>query len=406
MSYSRALSRQHYDVVIVGSGIVGATLANVLGHTLPALSVALIDGAPPVTHEAEKFDARVVALSKASEAILRKIQVWNRVVGRRACAYVEMHVWDGEGCGDIHFDSRSLQQDNLGHIVENSLLVECLEENLTRLASVECAYSVTVDACARVGERATLHLSNAQQIEATLVVAADGAQSFLRTLLGFKVREWDYGQNAIVTTIRTQLPHQFTAWQRFTREGPVAFLPLSTDGKEQHYCSLVWSLEESKVAAVMALGDEEFCAALTRQFEARLGQVLSTDTRYTFPLRQRHATRYIAEHVALVGDAAHTIHPLAGQGANLGIYDVAALAEEIQRAWQRGLSLADPSVLKRYERRRQTHNLLAMSAMEGFKRVFGSDDIVLRWARNEGLRAVNHVPWLKNTLAKIASARP
>jgi len=234
-----------------------------------------------------------------------------------------------------------------------------------------------------------------------LVVAADGANSAVRRLTGCQTREWDYLHQAIVTSVRCSEPHQATAWQRFTDEGPLAFLPLARDDG-QHWCSIVWSTTPEQAEQAMAMDDEAFCQALGRAFEGRLGEVLEADPRVCVPLRQRHAKRYVDEGLALIGDAAHVIHPLAGQGVNLGFLDAAVLAEELGRACERGERLADVKVLSRYERRRMPHNLALMAAMEGFERLFQANPLPLRWLRNSGLKIVEQMPEAKALFVRQA----
>jgi 2-octaprenylphenol hydroxylase len=214
-------------------------------------------------------------------------------------------------------------------------------------------------------------------------------------------REWDYLHHAIVTSVRSAKPHQLTAWQRFTDNGPLAFLPLERDG-QQDWCSIVWSTTPSEAERLMALDDDGFCKELERAFEGRLGKVLSADPRLCVPLRQRHAKRYVAEGLALIGDAAHTIHPLAGQGVNLGFLDAAVLAEVLLQAATRGERLADVKVLSRYERRRMPHNLALMAAMEGFERLFQADPLPIRWLRNAGLKMVDQMPEAKALFVREA----
>jgi 2-octaprenylphenol hydroxylase len=195
--------------------------------------------------------------------------------------------------------------------------------------------------------------------------------------------------------------HRDTAWQRFTDDGPLAFLPLQRgDGK--HWCSIVWSTTPVQAERLMALDDEAFCRALGQAFEGRLGEVIGADARLCVPLRQRHAKRYVQTGLALIGDAAHTIHPLAGQGVNLGLLDAAVLAEELLHARQRGERLADLPVLTRYERRRMPHNLALMATMEGFERLFQADPLPLRWLRNSGLKWMEHVPEAKALFVRQA----
>jgi 2-octaprenylphenol hydroxylase len=244
-------------------------------------------------------------------------------------------------------------------------------------------------------------LADGATLHAKLVVAADGALSRVRKMMDFQSREWDYGHRAIVATIETEYTHEATAWQRFLPSGPLALLPLPGNDSH-HYCSIVWSLQEHLVDDLLGLGDDAFRAELTRASERRLGNILGSSPRFAFPLRQRHAVDYVQSGVALVGDAAHTIHPLAGQGINLGLQDVAVLAEEIIAGHHCAVSPGQLELLRRYQRRRKGENLLMMSAMDGFKRLFEQDSLPLRWLRNAGMRSVDQMLPLKRQLIRHA----
>lgn len=400
-------STGEFDVVIVGAGLVGASLACAIAQTEAAreLRIAVIEASADLPHYADtEFDPRVVALTHASEKLLRHIGCWNGIAQQRVCAYREMKVWDGEGTASIAFDCAEVHQTHLGHIVENSVIVSQLRARMAQLANITLIQPVSVVALTAAepgGATAQLQLSNHSSLRAGLVIAADGAQSRVRELAGFSTREWDYGQQAIITTVRTEKPHEFTAWQRFMHTGPLAFLPLQ-HGDDAHQCSIVWSAEDELARALMALDDDAFCARLTDAFEARLGRVLGCDKRYAIPLRQRHATEYVHPGIALVGDAAHNIHPLAGQGVNLGLLDVSALACEIERALTRGIPLTDDSILRRYQRQRLAGNLGMMSAMEAFKRLFGSRSLAVNWLRNTGMRQLNSLTAVKKIIINTA----
>ncbi|WP_045855911.1 UbiH/UbiF/VisC/COQ6 family ubiquinone biosynthesis hydroxylase [Teredinibacter purpureus] len=399
-----------FDVVIVGGGMVGLSLAARLAScpATASLTLAVIEaGEPPRAFEGEAFDPRVVALSKKSEAFLMSVDAWQPIVNMRACAYHAMDVWDAEGTGNIQFHADDIHVNNLGHIVENSVVVKALRQRVQALPSVTVLDGMRVESFEHVGPHNQLQVSNRSmhtkgKLDCTLVVAADGAHSKLRAFAGISTREWDYGHTAIVTTVKTEKPHQQCCWQRFTTHGPIAFLPLQA-ASQQQYCSLVWSVKTELADALMALDDAEFCARLSVAFESRLGEVVETAKRFAIPLRQRHAIDYIGEGIALVGDAAHTIHPLAGQGVNLGLYDVQALATEIERACERGVALSDSSILRRFQRQRKSHNLSAMASMEGFKRLFEADIPAVRWVRNVGMSLANNQLLLKRQLAKVAS---
>ncbi|MGP0012524.1 2-octaprenyl-3-methyl-6-methoxy-1,4-benzoquinol hydroxylase [Pseudomonas sp.] len=389
------------DVLIVGAGMVGSALALALKDS--GLEILLLDGSPlsvkPFDPQAA-FEPRVSALSAASQRILERLGVWEGISARRASPYRDMQVWDGSGTGQIHFSAASVHAEVLGHIVENRVVQDALLERLHD-CDMGLLANARLEQMRRSGDDWLLTLADGRKLRAPLVIAADGANSAVRRLAGCATREWDYLHHAIVTSVRSSQPHQMTAWQRFTDDGPLAFLPLERDG-QQDWCSIVWSTTPEQAQRLMLLEEDEFCRELERAFEGRLGTVLSADSRLCVPLRQRHAKRYVAEGLALIGDAAHTIHPLAGQGVNLGFLDAAVLAEELLHARERGERLADVRVLSRFERRRMPHNLGLMAAMEGFERLFQADSLALRWLRNTGLKSVEQMPEAKALFVRQA----
>ncbi|WP_219062955.1 2-octaprenyl-3-methyl-6-methoxy-1,4-benzoquinol hydroxylase [Pseudomonas sp. UMAB-08] len=388
------------DLLIVGAGMVGSALALALQDS--GLEILVLDGGPlsvkPFDPQSA-FEPRVSALSAASQRILDRLNVWDGIAARRASPYREMQVWDGSGTGQVHFSAASVHADVLGHIVENRVIQEALLERLHD-SDIGLLANARLEQMRRSGDDWLLTLADGRTLRAPLVIAADGANSAVRRLTGCATREWDYLHHAIVTSVRTADSHQHTAWQRFTEEGPLAFLPLEREG--EHWCSIVWSVTPTEAQRLMALGDDEFCRDLEKAFEGRLGTVLSADPRLCVPLRQRHAKRYVAEGLALIGDAAHTIHPLAGQGVNLGFLDAAVLAEVLLHAASRGERLADVRVLSRFERRRMPHNLALMAAMEGLERLFQADPLPLRWLRNTGLKWVDNLPEAKAMFVRQA----
>ncbi|KTT66372.1 2-octaprenyl-3-methyl-6-methoxy-1,4-benzoquinol hydroxylase [Pseudomonas oryzihabitans] len=378
----------HADLVIVGAGMVGSALALALADS--GLSVVLLDRGPlkPGAVESDlPFEPRVSALSLASQRILQRLGAWDGILARRVSPYQAMHVWDGSGTGAVHFDAASVHAEVLGHIVENRVVQDALLERLAE-ANVLLLPEARLELLRRSGDQWLVQLAGDRQIRAPLVVAADGATSAVRRLAGLETREWDYLHHAIVTSVRCAESHQRTAWQRFTDDGPLAFLPLDRGGDTQ-WCSIVWSCTPKQGERLMALDDAAFCQALGEAFEHRLGEVECSDTRLCIPLRQRHAKRYVEPGLTLIGDAAHVIHPLAGQGVNLGFLDAAVLAEELRHAQARGEAIAEQRVLERYERRRMPHNLAMMAAMEGFQRLFQDDRLPLRWLRNAALKQVD-----------------
>lgn len=388
------------DLLIVGAGMVGSALALALQGS--GLNVIVVDGGPlsvkPFDAQA-MFEPRVSALSAASQRILQRLGAWEGIASRRTSPYGEMQVWDGSGTGQIHFSAASVHADVLGHIVENRVVQDALLDRLHD-CDIGLLANARLEQMRRSGDDWLLTLADGRLLRAPLVIAADGANSAVRRLTGTQTREWDYQHHAIVTSVRTRNPHRKTAWQRFTDNGPLAFLPLQREG--EHWCSIVWSVTPKEAERLTALDDDAFCRELEQAFEGRLGPVLAVDPRVCVPLRQRHAKRYVAEGLALIGDAAHTIHPLAGQGVNLGFLDAAVLAEVLLHANERGERLADVRVLSRFERRRMPHNLALMAAMEGFERLFQADQLPLRWLRNTGLKMVNQMPEAKATFVRQA----
>ena len=404
-----------FDVVIVGAGMVGAAFATRLA-SLPYsdnLNIAIIEVRPfsapalasgsETSGSDEAFDPRVVALTEASRALLDDIGVWQQIAADRVCPYRKMQVWDADGTGEISFDCAEIRQASLGHIVENSLILSALLQKIGENRNIELLCPASVAGVEMLPDsKVQVSLEAGECLETTLLVAADGAQSRVREMCGLKLREWAYGHHAIVTTITTEKPHGFTARQRFMSTGPLALLPLQTRDGDCHHCSIVWSQQPDVAEQLMALDDQAFCRALGQASEYCLGEIISVDKRFSFPLRQRHAIDYIKPGVALVGDAAHTIHPLAGQGVNLGFQDVVVLAEEVGRAVERGLSPGDTLVLGRYQRRRKPRNLAMMATMEGFKRLFEEEALPVRLLRNFGLSEVDRIGPLKNQIVRQA----
>jgi 2-octaprenylphenol hydroxylase len=409
----------HYDIIVVGGGLVGASFVSLLAkwqadEQPSPLRIALIDAGkepslPNVGQQPDKknaqFDPRVVALTHASQSLFTALGLWEKIQRQRACAYKSMHVWDHDGTANIQFSAQEIQQQQLGHIVENSILQCALVGYIADQSCVDVLRGIAVESIVvgRLEKEATvttLLCDDGVRLSADLVIAADGGQSTIRRLANMHTREWDYHHKAIVATVRSSQSHQFTAWQNFLPSGPLAFLPLNHPSEQ--YCSIVWSLESEKADEMMALNDDDFCHAVSRALQHRLGDAVSVSQRYSFPLHQRHAIHYVSDNVVLMGDAAHTIHPLAGQGVNLGLLDAQALAQEIIRGVERELPVNEPSILRRYQRQRKANNVEVMLLMEGLKRLFGNKNIAVRWLRNVGLKKVNEFTVLKNWLAKQA----
>ncbi|MFQ3342134.1 UbiH/UbiF/VisC/COQ6 family ubiquinone biosynthesis hydroxylase [Porticoccus sp. Uisw_050_02] len=403
---------KEYDIVVAGAGMVGLIFASLLATRQHSdcvnLKIAILEAKPfKDTDIKAKFDPRVVALTESSRHLLEDIGVWSNIASQRVCPYQRMEIWESDGTGNIEFDCKDIRQSSLGHIVENRLIIKSILHRMEGLENVELlcpAMVVDVDQKSSSGhsEVTTIILSDGTAITTKLLVAADGGESKVRDLCGFQLREWNYGHHAIVTSVVTEKAHNFTARQRFLPDGPLAFLPLQAETGNSHHCSIVWSQKDSVAEKLMLLDDFAFCEALELAGSSCLGKITKVEKRSSFSLKQRHAIDYVMPGIALIGDAAHTIHPLAGQGVNLGIQDAIALVNEIENALYRKLSPGNFLALRRYQRSRKPHNLGMMAVMEGLKRLFEDQHLPMRLLRNDGMRLINKLGFIKNKIVKEA----
>ncbi|MDH5407500.1 MAG: UbiH/UbiF/VisC/COQ6 family ubiquinone biosynthesis hydroxylase [Gammaproteobacteria bacterium] len=384
------------DVVIVGGGMVGASMACALA-TMNIRAVLLEANDINTELPAEGFEMRVSAITRASQKLFEMIDVWPAIVKQRISPFRDMHVWDASGDGVIHFDSADIGEACLGHIIENKVIVSALYERLRAFENIEVITNNSVMSINIGAENASLALKDGKLIKTRLIIAADGGNSVLRQQAGISVRGWDYDHAALVTYVKTEHGHQDTAWQRFLPTGPLAFLPLP-----QQYSSIVWSTQPEEAKRLCALDETAFKTELESAFESKLGKIESIGPRAMFPLRFFVANDFIQSRFALIGDAAHTVHPLAGQGVNLGLADVATLAEVLHDALQNNKDIGHVSVLRRYERWRKADSLPLLVSMDSFKRFFGSDIPAVRWLRNFGLNLTNHTTPLKNKIVRVA----
>ncbi|MEE2892290.1 MAG: FAD-dependent monooxygenase [Pseudomonadota bacterium] len=384
-------------LVIVGGGLVGAALALALERR--GLAVQLVEPQPPSD---ARVDPRTVALSPASIDLLRTLGAWTDELPG-ACAYRAMDVWDAGGTGRIRFEAEALGVRSLGTIVPNGSALARLWARLA-VRGVETITGAGVTALERLPGVTRLTLADERVLQTPLAIAADGGRSALRGFAGVPVRTTAMGQVAIATTAIVERPHEDTAWQRFMDTGPLALLPLADDADGRHRVSVVWSLDEAAAEAVRRLDDGAFAQALTSASEARLGRILEVAPRGGFPLFQVHADRYVDDGLVLVGDAAHVVHPLAGQGVNLGLKDVTVLTDVLAdiASGPAARRIGEARMLRRYERARRGDNALALGAMEGLKRLFGAEDPGVRLLRNRGLSFVDRAASVKRAFAEHA----
>ena len=386
---------QHVDIAIVGGGIVGLTLAAALKNS--ELSIAVIDKAACYQPLSEKPTARVSAINQANITALKQFDVWNYLQQDRANPYTDMHVWDKDSFGDIHFSCSEMGSDALGIIVENQALVNALAEAGEAQSNVQLV-TAGIERVLAGPNQTMLMLDNDEVLSCRLLVGADGANSFVRKQAGLPITFRDYEHTAIVANIKTDEPHNNIARQAFTPTGPLALLPMVAP----NVCSIVWSQTPEQAASLMALDDEAFCNALTAASNSKLGMTVLETKRSAFPLTMRYARQWAKDGVVLIGDAAHTIHPLAGQGANLGMQDSLVLAETLSSLNALGKDIGLYKNLRSYERSRKTEAMKMIAAMDGFKFLFDGNDPFKKLLRGIGLSATDRLGTIKNAFVSHA----
>lgn len=389
------LSTKTYDIAIVGGGMVG--LATAIGLAMADLRVVVID-AGEINAVSGEPKLRVSAINKASQRLLNNIGAWPYLDDDRLSPYQKMEVWQKDSLGKISFDAHSLCEQYLGSIIENDNIGYALSKRVGECDQITHIENRSLDKIAFGEREAWLTLDNGDNLSAALVIGADGANSWVREQCKIPMTFWDYGHNAIVANIRTEIPHQDTARQVFLKDGPLAFLPLY----EKNLCSIVWSVPPAKAKQLMSGDKQTFERTLTAVFDGRMGICQLECEPQAFPLRMRYARHFARHRLLLAGDAAHTIHPLAGQGVNLGFLDAAAIIQIISELKLAGKDIGDYSNLRALERWRKADALEMIAAMEGFKRLFEGGNPVKKALRDFGLNLIDNISPAKTLFMKQA----
>jgi len=386
------------DVVITGAGMVGLTLANLLSKQ--GKSIAIVDRSEVAAFkDKQDYQSRVTAVSPGSQAIFEYMGAWSAMQAKRVSPFQHMHVWDEEGNSNIHFNANDLQRSNLGHIVENIVIQTSLYEVLRQQSNVEWLLLEHVNNIVTYHDHAKVELDSGTVILAKLVVGADGSRSTVRNLAEISYTEKSYQQMGLVALVETEHPHENTAWQRFLSTGPLALLPLNNGPENHKLCSIVWSVSEDYADELMKLNDHEFADALTQASDMQLGKITLKSKCAAFLLVSGQADTMVQSRIVLVGDAAHALHPLAGQGANLGFTDAAVLADVLDHTER---DIGSFKVLRKYERARVGETQMMQSAMDAFVAVFGSSNKAMVTARNAALRTADSIKPVKKFFMKHA----
>lgn len=386
------------DCVVVGGGMIGASSALSLANL--GLKVAVVEAfEPSLYNENQPFDLRVSAISITSQHLLEQQGAWDYLSCKRICPYARLGVWETEA-SYTEFDAKKINQPILGHIIENRLIQLSLWEQLENHSNIVLYCPNTVVGFSQNDQQVIVEL-NDQTIIGKVLIAADGANSKVRELANIGTTGWDYAQSAMLINVETEREQQDITWQKFLKTGPVAMLPLAGQSELGGYASLVWYHQKDEIKRLSALSNSQLLLEIENVFPKRLGK-LKVLNKAAFPLTRRHANSYQNSRVVLLGDAAHTINPMAGQGVNIGFKDVKALQQVISTAIGNGKSWHEPDTLAQYEKLRRCDNLMMMSAMDALYHSFSNPSMLAKVIRNVGLMVANKTPLLKSKVLAYA----
>ena len=388
-----------YEVIIVGGGVAGASLALLLGQA--GMRICLLDkGTPSRVHPTDLFKGKTASLNLASIDLFKKMGIWEKI-DQHSEEFTNIEVWDSEGSSTITFNAQDISESKLGKVAHNNNILSSIFELLNNLPTIDLLENESVLSINNDAELIEIKTVSGLSLTANLVVGSDGSMSSIRSLSSIPIRTWSYDQTAIVSILDPEIPINKTAYQIFTSTGPIALLPVTVGG--ENLASLIWSADKLYAEKLLTLEDSEFLEELRLKTEGKLGKFKIREAISSFPLHQLHAKEYFAERTVLVGDSAHTIHPLAGQGLNLGLSDVTDLSERILLLRREGRDIADQKMLKAYSNSREKVNLRMTALMEAFKKGFGSKNPWVKLGRNIAFSFTNETKFLKKKFIKEAA---
>ena len=400
-------NKTDYDVLIVGGGMVGASLACALGQACQdhPLKIAVLEGTAFESNAQPSFDARTIALAEGSQQIFNTLGLWSAMVELGVMPIKQIHASDRGHMGSTHMDSLDHKVDAFGYVVETRVMGKVLHEAMAALNNVDLICPASVQSMSINTAMAEVFFTengNERCLRAQLVVAADGGHSLIREAAGIKSFTLDYDQSAVIANVACDKPHRNIAYERFTNSGPMALLPTCDQDGNQNMYALVWTAKPKQAEEIAAMGDDVFLQQLQQRFGRRAGRFVKAGSRHVYPLRFLQTREHVRSHLAIIGNAAHALHPVSGQGFNLGLRDVAVLAQVLVDAQRKGQSLGDIDVLREYASWRKRDQWTTAFSTDSLVRIFSNNFAPLALGRNIGLLAMDILPPLKKRLARHA----